>query len=205
MSLEWVMWLQNPSISSLTVGGNVIISQSGSVNLPGLSQALSGKVPMVVDGQDGDDGAMGVPGPSGQQGKAGASIPGMDGQDGDDCSILGSSQPMYIKAGSWTPSPTGLSIIGTPTYIGTYTRIADRVFCVLQVQSTVTTASTEGTTTFSGLPYAVAEPSAGVGFSNGGASVTSSLAFTDNNLYTGTWAANSSVIISFSYRTTAAF
>lgn len=51
--------------------------------------------------------------------------------------------------GTWTPSVAGLTIVGTPTYTGRYTRIGRFVFFTLRVQSTTSTASTQGSTTFS--------------------------------------------------------
>jgi hypothetical protein len=61
--------------------------------------------------------------------------------------------PVGDVSGSWTPTPTSLLVSGTPTYTGFYRRVGRTVFCTLQVDSTVSTTSTAGTTYFSGLPF----------------------------------------------------
>lgn len=110
-----------------------------------------------------------------------------------------------FKSGSWTPSQTNLTVVGTPTYTGTYTRIADRVMCTLEVDSTVSTASTGNSTTFSGLPYAVAAKDVCMATSESTANLGTGLVFTDDKVYTPTWAATNKITVSFSYRTTANF
>lgn len=94
------------------------------------------------------------------------------------------------KQGSWTPTPTGLTVVGTPTYTGKYTRIGNVVFVTLAFSATVSTASTIGTTYFSGLPYTPVydapcgvvlgnTPDRGVGY-----------IWPGSRIYLPTWAAN---------------
>ena len=57
------------------------------------------------------------------------------------------------EEGTWTPSPTNLTVVGTPTYSGKYTKIGNCVTAVMTAQATTSTASTTGSTYFSGLPF----------------------------------------------------
>lgn len=94
----------------------------------------------------------------------------------------------YVE-GTWTPSPTNLTVVGTPTYTGTYTRVGRLVTLFLKVSSTVTTAATLNSTYFSGLPFT---PALGAASSSVGESVEnygSGLIFTDSKWYMPSWAA----------------
>jgi hypothetical protein len=55
---------------------------------------------------------------------------------------------------SWTPVPTGLTVVGTPTYEGRYYDVGKIRFITMKISSDTTTASTAGTTYFEGLPVA---------------------------------------------------
>ena len=57
------------------------------------------------------------------------------------------------EEGTWTPVPVSLTVVGTPNYSGTYTKIGNYVFILATITSTVTTAATADTTRFSGLPF----------------------------------------------------
>lgn len=57
----------------------------------------------------------------------------------------------YLET-AWTPVATNLTVIGTPTYTGVYTKIGNRIFWSLDVISTTSTAATANSTYFSGLP-----------------------------------------------------
>lgn len=126
---------------------------------------------------------------------------------GGPCLYVGAT-PWYeppqvtYETGSWTPSPANLTVVGTPTYTGTYSKIGRRVFCELHVTSTTTTASTANSTAFSGLPYSVTRPSVNMACSQAGASFGNGITFTDSKVYTPTWAANANVYVTFSYDTT---
>jgi hypothetical protein len=57
------------------------------------------------------------------------------------------------EEGTWTPVPTSLTVVGTPTYGGQYTKIGNLVTIKLTASATTSLASTAGTTFFAGLPY----------------------------------------------------
>jgi hypothetical protein len=110
------------------------------------------------------------------------------------------------EEGTWTPSWTSLTVIGTPTYSGTYVKVGKNIFCQLTIASTTTTASTAGTTSFTGFPFSM---SAGVGnYSTmtavNNASVASyGVGLVNSNIgYTPTWAATATIVVSFSYIST---
>lgn len=101
------------------------------------------------------------------------------------------------EEGNWTPTPTNLTVVGTPTYTGRYTKIGRLVFVTLLVTSTTSTASTAGSTYFSGLPFTPATVGT-AGFANADAtnSYGTNLLFTDGRLYCPTWAATATVYAS---------
>lgn len=112
----------------------------------------------------------------------------------------GSALSVYVQSGSWTPSPTNLTIIGTPTYTGKYTRIGNLVYLFLKVESTTTTASTLGTTTFTGLPFTAGFPAAIPAIDETGSFTSLGTGLISGaTLYTPTWAANSNTVISGCY------
>ena len=100
----------------------------------------------------------------------------------------------YYQEGTWTPSPTALTVVGTPTYTGTYTRAGRMVFLNLRVESDTSTAATYLTTTFTGVPVNAARPAVCAGAATGGAGQSlSSGAIIGGTIYVPTWAANSNV------------
>ena len=110
------------------------------------------------------------------------------------------------EEGTWTPSWTSLTVVGTPTYTGKYIKVGRLVFCQLSIVSTTSTASTANITFFTGLPFAMTASdgnnstmtavnntnvtSYGVGLVNSGVA------------YTPTWLASSNIVLSFSYMAT---
>lgn len=103
------------------------------------------------------------------------------------------------EEGTWTPSFFNLTVVGTPTYTGKYTKIGRQVSFVLRVQSTTTTESTFGSTGFS-LPFSTADRSTVSAVqSSAGGTYGVGLIFTDGNAYPPTWAANADVTISGTY------
>ena len=110
------------------------------------------------------------------------------------------------EEGTWTPSWTSLTVVGTPTYTGKYIKVGRMVFCQLSIVSTTSTASVANTTFFTGLPFTMTSSdgnnstitavnntnltSYGVGLVNSGLG------------YTPTWSASSNIVISFSYMAT---
>lgn len=98
----------------------------------------------------------------------------------------------------WTPTPTSLTVVGTPTYTGRYIKIGKQVFWTLKVESTTTTASTANTTYFSGLP-AAATPAVCAAVSSNVASFGNGYVDTNGRIYTPTWGATAVVYCSGSY------
>jgi hypothetical protein len=102
----------------------------------------------------------------------------------------------WYEEGTWTPGFAGLTIVGTPTYTGKYTRIGRQVTIVLRIQSTGSTASVLGTTYFN-LPIAATSTSTLTAVQSlAGASYGVGLIYTDGNCYPPTWGANADVTIS---------
>ena len=110
------------------------------------------------------------------------------------------------REGVWTPSPTNLTVIGTPTYTGTYTRIGNIVKVLLTISATSSTASTAGATSFTGLPYTPAYIEVCMAANNGIQSYGNGVVSTSGQIFTPTWAATAAVVnVSFTYQTSSAF
>jgi len=112
------------------------------------------------------------------------------------------STPLTETDGTWTPTVTGLTIVGTPTYTAKFKQIGNVVFFSLHIQSTISTAATVGSTTFSlpSTPAAVtvvyvANNVVSTQYANG-------LCITNGLLYAPTWSASSDIVISGFYFTT---
>ena len=104
--------------------------------------------------------------------------------------------------GTWVPTVTGLTIVGTPAYTAKYKQIGNVVYFTLRVQSTTSTAATVGTTTFS-LPSTPASVSGAYVVNNQTSTqYACGLCNTSGLLYVPTWAASSDIIISGFYFTT---
>ena len=119
--------------------------------------------------------------------------------------ILNGTTPLTCyKEGPWPVTPTNLTVVGTPTYTGTYTRIGNRVTGEITVSSTISTEATVNSTFFN-LYY---KPSgfAAISFYTTGAAITGG-GYTDTSsaiLWPPSWGPATTVVISFSYATTAA-
>ena len=60
----------------------------------------------------------------------------------------------WYEEGTWTVTTTNITIVGTPTYTGVYTRIGRQVTFSLRIQSTTSTSSVAGTSNISvGFPF----------------------------------------------------
>lgn len=102
--------------------------------------------------------------------------------------------------GVWTPTPTNLTVVGTPTYTGTYRKLGTLVFVAITIASTTSTAATAGSTYFAGLPFTPAVN--GVATFMDIDAITSygnNLAYTDGRLYCPTWPATGTVFGSAVY------
>lgn len=63
----------------------------------------------------------------------------------------------WYEEGTFTPIPSNLTVVGTPTYTGYYTRIGRVIYFSMNIVSTTSTTSTADVTTFSatGFPAAI--------------------------------------------------
>jgi hypothetical protein len=61
----------------------------------------------------------------------------------------------WYEEGTFTPVPSGLTVVGTPTYTGYYTRIGRMLYFSMKISSTTTTTSTADATTFSASGFPV--------------------------------------------------
>jgi hypothetical protein len=117
--------------------------------------------------------------------------------------IAGTTPLTGYKEGTWTPTPTNLTVVGTPTYTGTYTRIGRRVCCTLAIQSTGST-SAAGNSTYFSLPYnnASNEAITGVNLATGAMLNTGVGGYVYINLaWAPSWTTSNWVILSFQYNT----
>jgi hypothetical protein len=112
----------------------------------------------------------------------------------------------WYEEGTWTPAPTNLTVVGTPTYTGKYTRIGRQVTCIACIDSTTSTTATAGSTSFGGLPFAsvaIAGNNSGNGTTVDANTVTqvgSGYIFTANNrFYVTGWTATANIVMSFTY------
>lgn len=105
------------------------------------------------------------------------------------------------EEGNWTPTPTSLTVVGTPSISGTYTKIGNRVFCNLSISASTSTASAQNSTCFTGLPYAVAQRSTGNVTSTQTDTIGMVLVETNNTVYMPYWSATAkAMVVSFQYR-----
>jgi hypothetical protein len=104
----------------------------------------------------------------------------------------------YVTKNTWTPVATNLTIVGTPTYVGTFERIGDFVSFTIRVTSTTSTAATAGTTTFS-APTSTVVAGTCVAASNVTALGFGTGLVNSNVIYVPTWAASADVVITGQY------
>jgi hypothetical protein len=72
---------------------------------------------------------------------------------------LAGAGALRVERGRWAPAWTGLTVVGTPTYAGRYTRLDGRVvFFTVEITAggANTTASTANATNINNLPFRVA-------------------------------------------------
>jgi len=112
----------------------------------------------------------------------------------------GTALSSYIE-NTFTVTPTNLTVVGTPTYTGVYTKIGRVVFVQYRIQSTTSTASTAGSTLLN-LPI----NSSGAGATCSAVSNSTSASFGVGLVGTTvaappTWGANADVYVSCQYFT----
>jgi hypothetical protein len=69
----------------------------------------------------------------------------------------------WYEEGTFTPVPSGLTVVGTPTYTGYYTRIGRVVYFSMNIVSTTSTTSTADSTTFSAVLPVIINNAGGYG------------------------------------------
>lgn len=107
------------------------------------------------------------------------------------------------EEGTWTPNAIGFTVVGTPTYTGTYTKIGRKVHITAKASSTTSIASTAGTSLFNGLPFTPAVAGTGGAVSVvSGTHFGSTIVYTNGNFYMPTWGANAETCVSAEYETT---
>lgn len=108
------------------------------------------------------------------------------------------------EEGTFTPTANSLTVVGSPTYSGTYEKIGKLVQWDLKVESSVTTASTANTTSFSGMPFAADSTSTCTACDSSINSLGVGLMLTGGStMYPPTWSARQIVYLSGTYRATA--
>lgn len=119
----------------------------------------------------------------------------------DSAGNVNSIESMPYSAGSWTPTPHNLTVVGTPTYTGTYTKIGNVVHIVLEVAATTSTVASASWTYFTGIPYppasgstvVAASLSTGAGYGTGAMAV-------NGDIYVPAWSADASVVVTLTYK-----
>jgi hypothetical protein len=100
------------------------------------------------------------------------------------------------EEGTWTPSFSGLTVTGSPTYSGTYTKIGRAVYVnwVILTGGTATTSSTANSTSFSGLPFTIASSGVMSVSSNNISNIGVGMLYSGTTAYTPTWIATTDII-----------
>jgi len=107
----------------------------------------------------------------------------------------------YYEEGTYTPTATSFTVVGTPTYAGRYTKIGRLVTVTISCTSTTSIASTANTSYLS-LPFASSIASSGswTCTSSSSTGISNGVGYVENSrCYPPTWAANAAVYVSFSY------
>jgi hypothetical protein len=112
----------------------------------------------------------------------------------------GSNLSTYIENGTWTVVPTGLTVVGTPTYVGKYSRIGNIVHWSVLFSATTSTSSAGAAGTSFNLPIACNSN----GSTCSAANMTTAEAYLNGLVfstvcYPPAWAATASVVVSGTY------
>ena len=104
------------------------------------------------------------------------------------------------EEGTFTPTFTNLTVVGTPTYTGRYTKVGRLVTFTLRIQSTTTTSSSAGATYFT-QPFAQFSNRGTITAANGNATASYGVGLIadDGNCYLPTWVAIADVSVSGFY------
>lgn len=104
------------------------------------------------------------------------------------------------EEGTWTPTFTNLTVVGTPTYYAGYIKIGKIVFCTVRIISSTTTASTANSTYLT-VPFVNGTIPSTCQAVNTSTKASYGIGYVDTYCYTPTWAAVADVTISFTYST----
>jgi len=104
------------------------------------------------------------------------------------------------EEGTWTPVATNLTVVGSVTYTGKYTKIGRVVYINLKVLASTSSSSVANSTEFSGLPFAPAD-TAPVTAANANtvASLGDGIMDTNSKLYPPTWTSVANAVLSGFY------
>jgi hypothetical protein len=91
------------------------------------------------------------------------------------------------EEGTWTPNLTNMTVVGSPTVAGTYTKIGRMVYFECRVSAT-SIASTAGTSYISGLPFTAGQVSAFIAINASSSVALGSGQVNGTFLYTPTFA-----------------
>lgn len=100
------------------------------------------------------------------------------------------------EEGTWTPSFSSLTVTGSPTYSGKYTKIGRVVYISWQITTggSATTSSTANTTSITNLPYTVNTSGVMSVSSNNIKNIGVGMFYSSTTAYTPTWIATTDVI-----------
>ena len=100
---------------------------------------------------------------------------------------------------TWTPTALNFTVVGSPTYSGSYTRVGNRCIFEIQVTSTLSIASTQNSSSLS-APIAVSISSTCQAVSSITQSFGIGLIFTDSKIYTPTWGGNANTTVTGQFK-----
>lgn len=105
--------------------------------------------------------------------------------------------------GTWTPAPTNLTVVGTPSYSGKYVKRGKMVMWWMAISATTHTSSTGNSTSFTGLPFAPADNYAHCISANSNAAQTGiGLVSQGGVIFTPTWTASVAQFVTGHFFTT---
>jgi hypothetical protein len=118
----------------------------------------------------------------------------------DGSGTVGSEILNDYEEGTWTPVATNLTVVGSVTYTGKYTKIGRVVYIYLKVVASTSSSSVANSTEFSGLPFVPADNSPVTAVNNATvASLGVGIFGTTSVLYPPTWTSVATVYLSGFY------
>ena len=96
------------------------------------------------------------------------------------------------EEGTWTPVPTGITVVGTPTYVGKYIKIGKCIQLILNFEATTSVAASSAY--FTGFPFSVGLVYPGIQTNNALSWFLPSFYHTNNRLYLSDFSAYVSTV-----------